>query len=109
MNFVKKIGYKAVFLLLLGLADSLAGQSVTGPVITLNPSADALCLSNPFISFLIGFEDNGSFGTQTPTSMSFQRMVRNGHNFIPPIVHHGLTHNVLKTCRKAGIVFLRRI
>ncbi|MBO6306555.1 MAG: hypothetical protein J6M55_03510 [Paludibacteraceae bacterium] len=64
MNFVKKIGYKAVFLLLLGLADSLAGQSVTGPVITLNPSADALCLSNPFISFLIGFEDNGSFGTQ---------------------------------------------
>lgn len=31
--------------------------------IAISPSADALCTSNPFVSFLIDFEDDGSFGT----------------------------------------------
>ena len=33
------------------------------PYVSLAPSADALCTSNPFVSFLIDFEDDGSFGT----------------------------------------------
>ena len=33
------------------------------PRLVIKPTADALCTANPFISFMIDFEDDGSFGT----------------------------------------------
>ena len=39
------------------------GRLCAAPRLEIKPTADALCTSNPFISFLIDFEDDGSFGT----------------------------------------------
>ena len=49
-----------VFLIILG---TISGTMNAEPTIAIVPTADALCTSNPFISFLIDFQDDGSFGT----------------------------------------------
>ena len=52
--------YLLVFLCFLG---TINGRLCASPRIELKPTADALCTANPFISFMIDFEDDGSFGT----------------------------------------------
>ena len=52
--------YLLVFLCFLG---TINGRLCAAPRIEIKPTADALCTANPFISFMIDFEDDGSFGT----------------------------------------------
>ena len=52
--------YLLVFLCFWG---TINGRLCAAPRIEIKPTADALCTANPFISFMIDFEDDGSFGT----------------------------------------------
>ena len=57
-----------VFLCILG---ALTGILRAEPSIVLKTSADALCTANPFIQFIIDFEDDGSFGTSNLYILEF--------------------------------------
>lgn len=50
-------------LVFLCIGGAICNPLYAEPYISIQPTADALCSANPFISFLIGFEDDGSFGT----------------------------------------------
>ena len=63
--------FKFHILVFLCISGALTGILRAEPSIVLKTSADALCTANPFIQFIIDFEDDGSFGTSNLYILEF--------------------------------------
>ncbi len=63
--------FKFHILVFLCISGALTGILCAEPSIVLKTSADALCTANPFIQFIIDFEDDGSFGTSNLYILEF--------------------------------------
>ena len=63
--------FKFHILVFLCISGALTGILRAEPSIVLKTSADALCTANPFIQFIIDFEDDGSFGNSNLYILEF--------------------------------------